>query len=129
MTIHLFILLCLLWVSSLHSQIKWVEDDNMRFEMDKRAHMGVSFGLYFFSYTLLNDSLLRENILPMNNHVEMNSLLMGMSIGLSYELYQGMRFNKHGGFSNQDMLYNVMGCAVGWGIHRTFFIIRDYLFI
>ena len=26
--------------------------DNMEFQMDKRAHLGVSFGLYYTSYTL-----------------------------------------------------------------------------
>ena len=30
--------------------------DNMEFQMDKRAHLGVSFGLYYTSYTLFNCS-------------------------------------------------------------------------
>ena len=30
--------------------------DNMEFGMDKRAHLGVSFGLYYTSYTLFDCS-------------------------------------------------------------------------
>jgi hypothetical protein len=84
-----------------------VVEDNMKFQMDKRAHLGVSFGLYYTSYTLFNCS---DGV----------AMLLASGVGLGYEIYQGFNHKVHWGFSKEDMVYNIVGVVAANIIHRVF---------
>ena len=79
-----------------------IKQDTFKFDMDKQAHFGVSFGLYyfFFTYTI--------NIIA--------SLLLSVLVGLGFEIYQGYS-KKHSGFSVADMIYNISGVIIAVILH------------
>ena len=69
--IRAFILSLLIsWGSAMNFKIV---EDNMEFGMDKRAHLGVSFGLYYTSYTLFDCS-------------DGTAMLLASGVGLGYEI-------------------------------------------
>ena len=91
-----------------------VVEDNMKFQMDKRAHLGVSFGLYYTSYTLFDCS-------------DVTAMVLGSGVGLGYEIYQGFNHKVHWGFSKEDMVYNIVGIVAANIIHRVFIWGKDFV--
>ena len=91
-----------------------VVEDNMKFEMDKRAHFGVSFGLYYTAYTLFDCS-------------DTTAMLIASGIGLSYEIYQGFNHEVHWGFSKEDMIYNIIGIVTANVVHRVWLCFKRIL--
>ena len=111
--IRAFILSLLIsWGSAMNFK---VVKDNMEFGMDKRAHLGVSFGLYYTSYTLFDCS-------------DGTAMLLASGVGLGYEIYQGFNHKVHWGFSKEDMVYNLMGVFLANAVHRVFIWGRGLLF-
>ena len=82
--------------------------------MDKRAHLGVSFGLYYTSYTLFNCS-------------DGTAMVLASGVGLGYEIYQGFNHKVHWGFSKEDMVYNIVGIVAANIIHRVFIWGKDFV--
>ena len=95
--------------------------DNMNWELDKKAHLGVSFGLYYMFYT--NLSILDT----LNTHTSLDAMLLSSLIGLSYEVYQGTRFSDADGFSKQDMAYNLIGVALARFTHEFILHFKDLI--
>tara|TARA_B110000503_G_C6897015_1_gene309151 strand:- start:51 stop:389 length:339 start_codon:yes stop_codon:yes gene_type:complete len=91
-----------------------IVEDNMEFAIDKRAHLGVSFGLYYTAYTLCNCEMTA-------------AMLLASCVGLGYEIYQGFYYERHWGFSKEDMVYNVMGVVAANIVHRTFLWGREFV--
>jgi len=91
-----------------------VVEDNMDFVLDKRAHFGVSYGLYFMSYTLCDSS-------------QSAAMLLAAGIGLGYEIYQGFEWETHGGFSKEDMIYNVVGIVTANTVHKIWLYIKEII--
>ena len=79
-----------------------IKSDTLNFTMDKKAHFGVSFGLYYFFFTYTAS-------MPL-------SLLLGILVGLSFEVYQGYS-KHHGGYSHYDMFYNLVGSVFAFILH------------
>lgn len=79
-----------------------IKSDTLDFSMDKKAHFGVSFGLYYFFFTYTAS-------MPL-------SLLLSILVGLSFEVYQGYS-KHHGGYSHYDMLYNLVGSVFAFILH------------
>ena len=77
-----------------------IKKDNFKFKTDKRAHLGISFGLFYFFLTYIHS-------IPL-------SICLALLVGLSYEIYQGIFTT---GYSHHDMLYNVMGIILSSSIH------------
>ena len=88
--------------------------DNMEFQIDKRAHLGVSFGLYYTSYTLFDCS-------------DVTAMVLASGVGLGYEIYQGFNHKVHWGFSKEDMVYNIVGIVAANIIHRVFIWGKDFV--
>jgi len=91
-----------------------VVEDNMKFQMDKRAHLGVSFGLYYTAYTLFDCS-------------DTTAILLASSVGLGYEIYQGFNHKVHWGFSKEDMVYNIVGVVAANIVHRVFIWGKEFI--
>ena len=86
-------------VTSLYSSPTFkVFNDNLNFEMDKTAHMMVSGGLYYQGL-VFQDSTQNET----------KAAVFAFCIGVGWETYQGLAHKRHGGFSVQDLQYNVLG--------------------
>ena len=98
-------------ISMLFGQLKIV-DDNMDFELDKKAHLGVSWGLYYTGYTICDSSMV-------------GAIAFSFGIGLGYEIYQGYRHEVHGGFSKEDLTYNVIGIIAANLNHRFWLYIKE----
>ena len=79
-----------------------IKQDTFKFDMDKQAHFGVSFGLYYFFFTYTTDIFV--------------SILFSVLVGLGFEIYQGYS-KKHNGFSVADMIYNISGVIIAVILH------------
>ncbi len=79
-----------------------IKQDTLKFDYDKQAHFGVSFGLYYSFFTYTNNIIL--------------SLLFSVLVGLGFEIYQGYS-KKHNGFSVADMIYNISGVIIAVILH------------
>ena len=79
-----------------------IKQDTLKFNMDKKAHLGISFGLYYSFFTYTNNIIL--------------SLLFTILIGLAFEVYQGYS-KKHNGYSHTDMIYNISGAIIAFMLH------------
>ena len=75
--------------------------------MDKQAHFGVSFGLFYFFLIYTNNIML--------------SIILTLLVGLSFETYQGIS-KKHSGYSHADMLYNVIGVILSSSMYMLYLI-------
>ncbi len=82
-----------------------IKQDTFKFDMDKQAHFGVSFGLYYFFFTYTTDILV--------------SILFSVLVGLGFEVYQGYS-KKHNGYSHADMIYNISGVIIAFILHRIY---------
>ena len=80
-----------------------IKQDTLKFDYDKKAHFGVSFGLYYFCFTYTNDIIL--------------SLVFSILVGLGFEVYQGYS-KKHNGYSHTDMVYNISGAIIAFILHN-----------
>ena len=79
-----------------------VKQDTFKFNLDKKSHYCVSFGLYYVFYTYTINLFL--------------SLILALLIGWLFEIYQG--FSKyHSGYSHIDVYYNTLGVLSGALIH------------
>ena len=109
-------------VGSLIGQEFRIVEDNWQWEIDKKAHYLTSFGLYYASYVLC------EGLCTDSTHDNVSlSLVVSAGIGLGYEIYQGYHWREHGGFSKQDLGYNMLGILTGYVVHRFFLYIKDIL--
>jgi len=116
------ILYPLILVGSLIGQEFRIVEDNWQLEIDKKAHYLTSFGLYYASYVLC------EGLCTDSTHDNVSlSLVVSAGIGLGYEIYQGYHWREHGGFSKQDLGYNMLGILTGYVVHRFFLYIKDIL--
>ena len=82
-----------------------VVEDTYKFNPDKQAHLGVSFGLFYFFMT----------------YIGVVGVAIGLSVlvGVTFELYQGVS-ERYRGCSYQDMMYNLIGifiAAVGYKVY------------
>ena len=82
-----------------------IVEDTYKFNPDKQAHLGISFGLFYFFLTYIHDV----------------SVAIGLSVlvGVTFELYQGVS-KRYNGCSYQDMMYNLIGifiAAVGYTVY------------
>jgi hypothetical protein len=78
------------------------KQDTFKFNLDKKSHYCVSFGLYYTFYTYTTSLLL--------------SIFLALLIGWMYETYQG--FSKHhSGYSHVDVYYNNIGVISAALIH------------
>ena len=79
-----------------------IKQDTLKFDYDKKAHLGISFGLYYSFFTYTNNIIV--------------SLLFTILIGLAFEVYQGYS-KKHNGYSHTDMIYNISGAIIAFILH------------
>ena len=79
-----------------------IKQDTLKFDYDKKAHFGVSFGLYYSFFAYTNNIIL--------------SLLFSVLVGLGFEVYQGYS-RKHNGYSHTDMIYNISGAIIAFILH------------
>ena len=84
-----------------------IKKDTYSFSMDKQAHFGVSFGLFYF-FLIYTDNI-------------MLSIILTLLVGLSFETYQGIS-KKHSGYSHADMLYNVIGVILSSSMYMLYLI-------
>ena len=84
-----------------------IKEDNYKFEMDKMAHLGISFGLFYFFLTYVHS-------IPL-------SIILSLLVGLSFEAYQGIS-KKHSGYSHVDMLYNAIGVILSSSMYMLYLI-------
>ena len=80
-----------------------IKQDTLKFDYDKKAHFGVSFGLYYSFFTYTGDIIV--------------SLVCSILIGLAFEVYQGYS-KKHNGYSHTDMIYNISGAIIAFILHN-----------
>ena len=81
------------------------KQDTFKFNLDKKSHYCVSFGLYYTFYTYTASSL--------------TSVLLALLVGWTYEIYQG--FSKHhSGYSRVDVYYNNIGVLSAVIIHWSY---------
>ena len=102
-----------------------IAEDNFELQLDKTAHLGVSYGLYFTFYTLYSDSLLftLSDSIP----IELHSMLSATLVGLSYECYQSTPISRSDGFSLHDITYNVIGIGLARLTHEFFLYFKEIL--
>ena len=102
-----------------------IAEDNFDLQLDKTAHLGVSYGLYFTFYTLYSDSLLftLSDSIP----IQLHSMLSATLVGLSYECYQSTPISRSDGFSLHDMTYNVIGIGLARLTHEFFLYFKEIL--
>ena len=84
-----------------------IKKDTYSFSIDKQAHFGVSFGLFYFFLIYTNNIML--------------SIILTLLVGLSFETYQGIS-KKHSGYSHADMLYNVIGVILSSSMYMLYLI-------
>ena len=84
-----------------------IKEDNYKLELDKMAHLGVSFGLFYFFLTYVHS-------IPL-------SIILSLLVGLSFEVYQGIS-KKHSGYSHVDMLYNTIGVILSSSMYMLYSI-------
>ena len=85
-----------------------IKEDNYKLKMDKIAHLGISFGLFYFFLTYIHS-------IPL-------SICLALLVGLSFETYQGIS-NKHSGYSHHDMLYNTIGVILSSSIYMLYLLL------
>ena len=102
-----------------------IAEDNFEPELDKIAHLGVSFGLYYTFYTLYSDSLLitLSDSIP----IPLHSMISATAIGFSYEVYQSTELSKSDGFSKHDMVYNLIGIGFARFTHEIFLYFKEIM--
>jgi len=102
-----------------------IAEDTFEPQLDKIAHLGVSFGLYYTFYTLYSDSLLitLSDSIP----IPLHSMISATAIGFSYEVYQSTKFSKSDGFSKHDMVYNLIGIGFARFTHEVFLYFKEIL--
>ena len=121
MNIPILILLILLPCVLLSRGV--IAEDNFEPELDKIAHLGVSFGLYYTFYTLYSDSLLITlyDSIP----IPLHSMISATAVGFTYEVYQSTTLSRSDGFSIHDMVYNVVGIGFARLTHEVFLYFKD----
>jgi len=121
-TTYSIILFLCFWSSILYSQDSQytISNDTMEFQLDKKAHLGVSFGLYYMFYTFISYDTI-------NVHAQLDAMLLSSMVGLSYEVYQGSSFSNADGFSKEDMLYNLIGVAMARVSHEIFLYFKHLI--
>ena len=120
-SMFIILILYVLLSSALYSRGLFAED-NFDFQLDKRAHLGVSFGLYFTFYTIYSDTLLS---VPTNLSIPLQSMLSATVVGFTYELYQSTPQSKSNGFSVHDMVYNLIGIGLARLTHEFFLYFKE----
>ena len=110
------ILLLLLMVTSLYSHPFKITKDNLNLEIDKTAHAMVSAGFYYQALVLQDTS-----------KGDFDAMLFSFLVGIGWETYQGFHYRKHGGFSIQDLQYNVAGILVGYLQKKSWFYFKKKL--
>ena len=102
-----------------------IAEDTFEPQLDKIAHLGVSFGLYYTFYTLYSDSLLitLSDSIP----IPLHSMISATAIGFSYEVYQSTKFSNSDGFSKHDMVYNLIGIGFARFTHEVFLYFKEIL--
>ncbi len=83
-----------------------IKEDNYKLELDKMAHLGVSFGLFYFFLTYVHS-------IPL-------SIILSLLIGLSFETYQGIFTT---GYSHHDMLYNILGVVLSSSMYMLYLLL------
>ena len=88
---------------------RWA-DDTSEFKMDKRAHLGISTGLYF---------MFRHK-----DYTEVESILYTFCLGLGKEIVDAtLPHEKYGdwggdGFSKYDLYYDILGIGIGYMVDK-----------
>ena len=102
-----------------------IAEDNFEPELDKIAHLGVSFGLYYTFYTLYSDSLLitLSDSIP----IPLHSMISATAVGFTYEVYQSTKLSKSDGFSKHDMVYNLIGIGFARFTHEIFLYFKEIM--
>ena len=102
-----------------------IAEDTFEPQLDKIAHLGVSFGLYYTFYTLYSDSLLitLSDSIP----IPLHSMISATAVGFSYEVYQSTKFSKSDGFSKHDMVYNLIGIGFARFTHEIFLYFKEIM--
>ncbi len=102
-----------------------IAEDTFEPQLDKIAHLGVSFGLYYTFYTLYSDSLLitLSDSIP----IPLHSMISATAVGFSYEVYQSTKISKSDGFSKHDMVYNLIGIGFARFTHEVFLYFKEIL--
>ena len=123
MNIPILILLILLPCVLLSRGV--IAEDNFEPELDKIAHLGVSFGLYYTFYTLYSDSLLitLSDSIP----IPLHSMISATAGGFTYEVYQSTKLSKSDGFSKHDMVYNLIGIGFARFTHEIFLYFKEIM--
>ena len=123
MNIPILILLILLPCVLLSRGV--IAEDNFEPELDKIAHLGVSFGLYYTFYTLYSDSLLitLSDSIP----IPLHSMISATAVGFTYEVYQSTKLSKSDGFSKHDMVYNLIGIGLARFTHEIFLYFKEIM--
>ena len=123
MNIPILILLILLPCLLLSRGV--IAEDNFEPELDKIAHLGVSFGLYYTFYTLYSDSLLitLSDSIP----IPLHSMISATAVGFTYEVYHSTKLSKSDGFSKHDMVYNMFGIGLARLTHEFFLYFREVM--
>ena len=123
MNIPILILLILLPCVLLSRGV--IAEDNFEPELDKIAHLGVSFGLYYTFYTLYSDSLLitLSDSIP----IPLHSMISATAVGFTYEVYQSTKLSKSDGFSKHDVVYNLIGIGFARFTHEIFLYFKEIM--
>ncbi len=90
-------------VTSLYSHPFRFVEDNSNLELDKAAHAAVSAGLYYQGLVFQDST--KSDLLAIS---------YAFSIGIGYEVYQGFYHSRHGGFSMNDLQYNIGGIVIAY---------------
>ena len=100
-------------VTSLYSHPFKITKDNLNLEIDKTAHAMVSAGFYYQALVLQDTS-----------KGDLDAMLFSFLVGIGWETYQGFHYRKHGGFSIQDLQYNVAGIMIGYLQKKSWFYFK-----
>ena len=85
-----------------------IKEYNYKLKIDKIAHLGISFGLFYFFLTYIHS-------IPL-------SICLALLVSLSFETYQGIS-DKHSGYSHHDMLYNTIGVILSSSIYMLYLLL------
>ena len=122
-SIHILIIMIIFFSSMLYSQDSQfrISDDTMELRLDKKAHLWVSFGMYYFLFNYLNsfDSIY--------THTKLDAMLLSVVVGLGYEVYQGSSLSNADGFSKEDFYYNLIGIGFARFTHEIILYFRDLM--
>ena len=96
-----------------------ISDDDMSLQLDKKAHLWVSFGMYYFFFTTLNtfDSI--------STYTQLDAMLLSVVVGLGYEVYQGSSLSNADGFSKEDFYYNLIGIGFARFTHEIILYFKE----